>query len=475
MPGRASASGLATGLGARCILPVLLLLLRPAAADAQDEVAAKPSPGAPPPPVPRPTTCDAAAEGPTQKVVGGAVETKCRPYYAHIRICGGAVINNKYILTAAHCALNPSLPIGTEARVAMSNRYSEASCCGQTVFSTVTRKFIHPGYDRATLANDIAVLEVDPPLDDAHTVCPSWSPPAPGSAHTVVGFGSLTPGPGDALKFPANLQYAAQEIKPPSACPYSNFDDALSVCCAGPGETFDAFTCAGDSGSPLIDESGPEPAVVGLVSAGTSPCGALPTIYTRLDVNYDFLKPFLKGSRCGKPVEQGGGDGSPPPAVDEPAPTLPSGGKNKKYLGCFVDNPVARDLQGSSVKDPLMTAGMCARYCRTGGYRFFGLQFGIQCFCGSTKPGSYGVAAEGDCDMACGGNPAKMCGGYDRNGAWALLKKGDGGQSPAGQGLVQAQVMLPPGQIKAENRRGYRQRLAARRRAQGKRWAQPPG
>ena len=398
------------------------------------------------------------------------------------------MINNKYILTAAHCALNPSLPIGTEARVAISDRYSEASCCGKTQFAYVTQKFIHPSYDPATLANDIAVLEVDPPLDDAHTVCPSWSPPSPGSAHTVMGFGSLTPGPGDALEFPASLQYAAQEIKPPWACPYTNFDDALSVCSAGPGATFDAFTCAGDSGSPLIDESGPEPTVVGLVSAGTSPCGALPTIYTRVDVNYDFLKPFLKGSKCGKPIAQGGGGGLPAPAVDEPNPTLPapavdepdptppSGGKkkNKKYLGCFVDNPVARDLQGSFMADPLMTAGMCAQYCRTCGYKFFGLQFGNQCFCGSTEPGSYGVAAEGDCDMACGGNPDKMCGGFDRNGAWALLKKKGVGEQKK-EGLVQAQVMLRPGQIKAENRRGYRQRLAARRRAQAKRWARPPG
>lgn len=60
-----------------------------------------------------------------------------------------------------------------------------------------------------------------------------------------------------------------------------------------------------------------------------------------------------------------------------------------------------------------MTISSCANYCISFGYHMFGLEYAGECFCGTALQGS-SPAAEGDCNMACSGNSAQMCGGPNR-------------------------------------------------------------
>jgi hypothetical protein len=81
------------------------------------------------------------------------------------------------------------------------------------------------------------------------------------------------------------------------------------------------------------------------------------------------------------------------------------------YVGCFRDQQ-QRDLSGATYGDGRMTIGACRAYCGQRNFAFAGVQYGSQCFCGSTY-GRYGGAD--NCNMACGGSTTETCGGVWAN------------------------------------------------------------
>lgn len=98
-----------------------------------------------------------------------------------------------------------------------------------------------------------------------------------------------------------------------------------------------------------------------------------------------------------------------------------------KYLGCFKDQgnwfvltTEGRDLNGLTANNPGMTIEQCVSICRTQGFAYAGTQYRTQCFCGN----AYGRSgAANNCNMACGGNPAQMCGGSWANSVYRVSKK----------------------------------------------------
>ncbi|PAA79697.1 hypothetical protein BOX15_Mlig003631g5 [Macrostomum lignano] len=101
------------------------------------------------------------------------------------------------------------------------------------------------------------------------------------------------------------------------------------------------------------------------------------------------------------------------------------------HLGCFVDEGTPnRDLTGlvglstigphsktpgeGDVAHSSMTLELCSEICAYGKFRYFGVQNSAGCFCGNSY-GKHGKAADSDCNMACAGNSAQICGGSGRN------------------------------------------------------------
>uniref|UniRef100_A0A1I8G6Q0 WSC domain-containing protein n=1 Tax=Macrostomum lignano TaxID=282301 RepID=A0A1I8G6Q0_9PLAT len=99
-------------------------------------------------------------------------------------------------------------------------------------------------------------------------------------------------------------------------------------------------------------------------------------------------------------------------------------------LGCFVDTG-DRDINGlngwstigpysvtwnsgGTVELSSMTLQLCSEICAYGKFRYFGVQYSSFCFCGNSY-GRHGKAADSDCNMACAGNSAQMCGAWGRN------------------------------------------------------------
>ena len=58
-------------------------------------------------------------------------------------------------------------------------------------------------------------------------------------------------------------------------------------------------------------------------------------------------------------------------------------------------------------------------------YRYFGLQYGTQCFCGNSF-GRYGKSPnQGDCNKPCLANRNEICGGTWRNSVYDLQPPGE--------------------------------------------------
>jgi choice-of-anchor C domain-containing protein len=98
---------------------------------------------------------------------------------------------------------------------------------------------------------------------------------------------------------------------------------------------------------------------------------------------------------------------------------------SNKYLGCYKDSgdPFGlngRDLNGFMFQSKDMTPQKCISLCNQKGFKYAGVQYSNQCFCGNSY-GKYGVAT--NCDMPCSGNRDKMCGGFWANSVYGITIK----------------------------------------------------
>jgi WSC domain len=79
------------------------------------------------------------------------------------------------------------------------------------------------------------------------------------------------------------------------------------------------------------------------------------------------------------------------------------------YIDCHTDSVNSRTINDKSEVSYSMTLDLCATFC--GGYIFFGVEFGRECYCGNTLLASSTTATDGRCNMQCLGNSAQICGG----------------------------------------------------------------
>ncbi|KAH9165919.1 WSC domain-containing protein [Lactarius sanguifluus] len=61
-----------------------------------------------------------------------------------------------------------------------------------------------------------------------------------------------------------------------------------------------------------------------------------------------------------------------------------------------------------------MTTGWCVNHCISEGLIYAGLENGKDCYCGNVLSIIAMNATESECNVPCGGDPTKMCGGPNR-------------------------------------------------------------
>ncbi|XP_063889778.1 trypsin-1-like isoform X1 [Scylla paramamosain] len=236
-------------------------------------------------------TCQCGVANPSRIVGGQEVDPKNKyPWQVGIMYnggsnywCGGSVINNKYILTAAHCVKGDdasSLVVG----VADHDMYSTTDDVpGVTDLKSVEQIIIHSGYGSNGYDYDIALLKLKETLDlsqyeQLRPVClpADDSQTYEGVMAIASGWGTLYSGGPQ----PSTLNEVSVPILAPS-CPGMSGITA-NMLCAGLQEG-GKDTCQGDSGGPLFVEENTKYTQVGITSWGFGCAGEnSPGVYARV-------------------------------------------------------------------------------------------------------------------------------------------------------------------------------------------------
>ncbi|MGR9408070.1 serine protease [Rhizobium leguminosarum] len=223
--------------------------------------------------------------------------------------CGGTLISERFVLSAAHCFLDTAR--AEDFRIQMGT-IELGSYRDKATIKTI---LLHKNFNRATNEADVALLELETPVVKSDTI--GWLPIQDQSEfdssghesshqraqYTLTGFGFVAPG-----ARPVRLQYAdnipsltTAECHELRVWDESIFGDALKpdmICAGDTSNVTGSDACKGDSGGGLIlPRPGLESVVAGIVSRGALPDGSLDCtqqpmrvgVYTRVSAYADEI------------------------------------------------------------------------------------------------------------------------------------------------------------------------------------------
>ena len=246
---------------------------------------------------------------PTQsKIVGGDIAPEPIPWQVHVHFlprpgyrcdggtctCGGTILNENTILSAAHCFY----PLET-AEFIKAGITEVGSSKGQKI--DVSEVILHPSYDPdrevATYDNDIAILKLKEPLTFNDNVRPARLPDATLNPEFkeefayVSGWGTTSRG-GSTSK---DLKFVSVPILEINKCVnlnpiYTPSEITTNMICAGDLKDGGEDSCQGDSGGPMViqyTDSDDTAIIYGVVSWGNG-CAEQngPGMYARVS-NYN--------------------------------------------------------------------------------------------------------------------------------------------------------------------------------------------
>ncbi|PHH67654.1 hypothetical protein CDD82_1234 [Ophiocordyceps australis] len=102
------------------------------------------------------------------------------------------------------------------------------------------------------------------------------------------------------------------------------------------------------------------------------------------------------------------------PATPTPTATLTHKATVTPYtlVGCWTEGKGSRALDQKASTSGSMSNEACAASCA--GYKYFGTEYGSECYCGSYIDETSAAAPLGECNMACGGDAYAYCGASNR-------------------------------------------------------------
>ena len=253
---------------------------------------------APAPPSPPPSSGDCrCGQRSGVRVVGGTeAQIGAFPWQAGLvqpggtrTFCGGSVINNRYILTAAHCTAGSS---ASRIQVLLGDHRIGQNDAGEQRYSVV-QIIDHPQYTSASGSGwDFSLLKLDREITFTSTISPvclaEWGPTYAGVTATASGFGRL----GATLDQATTLQQVDLPVWSEEDCK-RRWGSTIksSMICAGGKSSGGEGVCMGDSGGPLVTEVSGSFRLIGVVSFG-QPCAIAnsPDVFARVSVALDWIE-----------------------------------------------------------------------------------------------------------------------------------------------------------------------------------------
>ncbi|KAG7156333.1 trypsin-1-like [Homarus americanus] len=220
-------------------------------------------------------------------------------FYRGKLYCGATLINNRYLITAAHCVKRVNL---NNVKIVLGSYNKTDVHEPSRQVRKVGTWWAHQLFDRRSYNNDIGIIMLNEEVEITKHVRPVCLPVSGDGNYT--GLTGIVPGWGRLSEngYPSEVVH---EVKVPiisnEECKkkkYRPSEITDNMMCAGYDEgKIDA--CQGDSGGPLLLDTGKNIEIIGVVSWGQGCARAkYPGVYTRLEKYMDFVNSKIYDQGC---------------------------------------------------------------------------------------------------------------------------------------------------------------------------------